>query len=301
MGCMDVGWHAPPLMQSMEFNAACKTLGLQTQVHIRDLHEHARCSCLVQLRRLPLVGQIRLISRGPVCPDTDTATAWLKELVNVPIPTLVNGEIVPTNRMQSIGLFPILTPASIGRVRIAERAVMRSALTQKWRNRLVRAENADLSLRQYELPAAPDHWLLHAEAKQQQHRRYRNLPRHLLAGYAHAAPGKAQVFEAWQDHHRLAGILILRHGLGATYQIGVTSPAGRRLHAHNFLIWSALRWLNDIGAHWLELGSIDQKTAPDLARFKLGTGARIIQLTGTSLYHPALAPIARHLPKYLMH
>ena len=80
--------------------------------------------------------------------------------------------------------------------------------------------------------------------------------------------------------------LFLRHGAGATYRLGATTPAGRQLRAHQGLLWQAMLTLKAAGCARLDLGQVDTVTSPGLARFKLGTGGTIRIQPGSYLLLP---------------
>ena len=80
----------------------------------------------------------------------------------------------------------------------------------------------------------------------------------------------------------LAGIVLIRHGASATYYAGWTSPEGRRLKAHNLLLWRGIGALREAGTDWLDLGGVDP-AVPGVARFKLGLGGEAFTLAGTYL------------------
>jgi lipid II:glycine glycyltransferase (peptidoglycan interpeptide bridge formation enzyme) len=69
-------------------------------------------------------------------------------------------------------------------------------------------------------------------------------------------------------------MLFIRHGNSATYHMGHNGPDGRVNNAHNLILWDAMRRLKALGVTRLDLGTIDAKNAPDLARFKQRTGAQ---------------------------
>ncbi len=69
-----------------------------------------------------------------------------------------------------------------------------------------------------------------------------------------------------------AFMLFFRHGVGATYQLGWTSPAGRAARAHHRLLWGALPRLRADGVRLVDLGGLNVPAG--IARFKLATGAR---------------------------
>ncbi len=78
-----------------------------------------------------------------------------------------------------------------------------------------------------------------------------------------------------------AVMLIVRHGSAATYQSGWSSREGRRLRAHEHLLWSALGALRQQGVRMLDLGGLDVPAG--IRAFKLATGAVPVTLPGTYL------------------
>lgn len=201
----------------------------------------------------------------------------------------------PTPDMARIGAVPIMTPATIARIDLCpplkER---RTALHQKWRNRLRHAEHQRLRVTRRNLPLDPGHWLLAAEAKQQVRRSYHNWPAHLTLAYARETPGAAKLFTAYEGRDPVAAMLFLRHGASATYHIGHITARGRALSAHNLLLWQAAGWLAAKGHQDLDLGTIDTRgPSAGLARFKLGAGANAHVLGGTWAWWPPLGRALR--------
>ncbi|MCA0940651.1 GNAT family N-acetyltransferase [Salipiger pacificus] len=285
-----------PLPQSPEYARACAALGVPCRWAEATLPGGALLRWQVQARRLPLLGEVALLSRGPVTAEPAQAEAWLGEL-RPPRPLLLNAEGVSAAALRKAGFWPLLTPATLALLSLGPEDQMRAALRQKWRNRLTRAEGAGLSLRR--LPLHGGHWLLAAEAAQASARRYRNLPPPFLAAFARANPSAALVWEARQQGSPVAAIAVLRHGRMASWTTGVSTPQGRAANAMNLLLWEAMRWLAAEGHEQLDLGILNSDDSPGVAHFKLGTGARPHRLAGTWLRSRALAPLARHLPKGL--
>lgn len=95
--------------------------------------------------------------------------------------------------------------------------------------------------------------------------------------------GSTMTFEAWADggDEPIAGVIFLRHGSDATYQVGWTTDAGRRRSAHNLLCAEALEALRAERVKWVDLGGLDWTATPGIARFKSGMGGEPFQLVGT--------------------
>ncbi len=288
-----------PLPQSPEFARTCDLLGLPIRQCKRESGGQAHVWWQVQSRKLPLLGRVDLISRGPVARSPadldDWLSGWLRWHDNRPL--LLNADGIATHALRDAGFWPLITPATLALLPLSERATLRAALQPKWRNRLVRAENAGLRVTRHGVTS--NHWLLEAEKTQMRDKRYRGLPPAVCLAFASANPGQAVLFEARNKGRPVAAALMLRHGPMATWQIGHSNEEGRRLNAMNRLLWEAMGWLADQGHTVLDLGTINQQDAPGLAHFKLGTGAVAHRLGGTWLHQGALAPLARRLPRAL--
>lgn len=208
----------------------------------------------------------------------------------------------PCPMLADLGALPLVTPAHVALLALSPcQDTQRARLHQKWRNRLNQAQkqakNTGLRITRQTMPQDPRHWLFDADAAQQRQRGYRSWPLALTLAYGAQNPGQAKLFQVFEEKTALAAILLLRHGAGATYHISHSTDRGKALSAHNLLLWEAMTWAAKSGCLHLDLGVINTEEAPGLARFKLGTGARLHQLGGTWLYHRPLrrlfAPLAR--------
>lgn len=202
----------------------------------------------------------------------------------------------PTPELARTGAVPLMSPAQIARLDLtAPKEERRAALHQKWRNRLKHAESQTLRISRQSMPLDPGHWLLQAEAKQQGQRGYRNWPQDLTLAYVRENPGKAKLFQAFDGKEIVAAVLILCHGTNATYHISHSTDRGRAMSAHNLLMWNAMSWLAAKDYTELDLGLINTEDAAGLARFKLGTGAKLHVLGGTWAYWPPMGRLLRPL------
>lgn len=164
----------------------------------------------------------------------------------------------------------------------------------KWRNRLRRALDSDLLIESAPLAGDADHWLLIREETQSRLRGYRRLPASFTLAWAEQnGPESTRVFTARHRGEIVAAMAFLLHGAAASYHIGWSGEAGRALGAHHRILWEASDWLATRGCLWVDLGTLDTETAPGLARFKLGSGARALPLGGTWLDAPGARAVAR--------
>lgn len=190
----------------------------------------------------------------------------------------------PEGPVTGPGLIPLVTPRHQALWDLGPTPeVLRRGLAQKWRNRLSAAERAGLRLREESDPA----WLFAAEASQRRVRGYRALPAAFVTAWAAAEPGGVLALRAEDAAGtRLAGIVVLRHGAGASYQIGWSGPEGRAAGAHNLLLWQAALRLRAQGVRVFDLGDVNSEEGAGLMHFKLGTGAQAAPLGATCLVLP---------------
>ncbi|WP_425101180.1 GNAT family N-acetyltransferase [Tropicibacter sp. S64] len=285
-----------PLPQSTEFARACEAMGLPIRRMQQESGGAVRLHWQVQSRKLPMLGRVDLISRGPVALETADLLDWLSRFQRWQDgrPLLLNNDGLPVERLLGAGFWPLMTAATLAMLPLGDTAQMRSRLDQKWRNRLSKAEKSGLKVTRH--PLTKGHWLLAAEARQAKARGYRSLPAEVSLAFAHANPGKAQLWEVRQWGEPLAAVLMLRHGAMATWQMGHVTPEGRKANAMNLALFTAMKALADQGHTLLDLGTINTQDAVGLAHFKLGTGASPHRLGGTWLHFGALAAIVRRLP-----
>lgn len=225
-----------------------------------------------------------LLARGPVfAPDLADGTrrALLRRLARS-----VRGLLVATPEapLAGVGLVPLITPRHHAIWDIAGPSeALRAGLSGKWRNALVRAERAEITVRRERDPS----WLIAREAAQRQARGYRALPGDFALAWDRACPG-AMLALTVRDRAGtgVAGVIFLRHGTGASYHLGWTGPEGRQMQAHNLLLWEAAARLRAAGVERLDLGEVNSEAGAALMRFKLGTGARLRPLAASSLVVP---------------
>lgn len=262
-------------------------------------------------RSLPLgIGRFVRLVRGPLfVPGVErsrrdsalglirTAYPWRRRCLLWWLPEL-NGGSNSEAAMARLGLRPMVTGYSSIRLDLRpplER--LRSRLDGKWRNALKQAEKSPMLL---EVSSrAEGTWSDDAFAALMREHDEHRIDRRFLgpdaafykafAEAAGAAPHEDAIL-VWahaglhQGQVRpIAGILMLRHGGGATYAMGWSNQAGRLVKAHYRLIWRAIAELKQRGVTQLDLGGIDTERGAGVARFKLGLGGEVFTLAGSFL------------------
>jgi len=77
------------------------------------------------------------------------------------------------------------------------------------------------------------------------------------------------------------GMLVcIKHGDTATYLIGETNDAGRKMQANYVLLWEAILYSKESGAKWFDIGGLDTTSTKGVAHFKRGINSDLYNLTG---------------------
>lgn len=239
--------------------------------------------------------KLSMIGRGPVwrAPlDADRQRTALRQIARGAGVLIATPGTVAADRPapQGPGMIALMTAAHHAVLDLGPgRGALRAGLGAKWRNRLVRAEAAPISVSR----GRDFGWLLAVEAAQARARGYRGLPARFAEAWVAAGDdavndGGYRLYEARAAGVRVAAMLFLTHWPWASYHIGWSGEAGRRLNAHGLILWRAITDLAAEGVAALDLGTVDTEAAPGLARFKIGTGARVAPLGPTLLVLPAL-------------
>ncbi|WP_019960879.1 peptidoglycan bridge formation glycyltransferase FemA/FemB family protein [Woodsholea maritima] len=162
---------------------------------------------------------------------------------------------------------------------------IRKAAHVKWRNRLKVAEKSDLIVEPMGSKPSQYTWLLTKEEGQRKAKGYKATPSELVVEYQKSKGAREGVisFQAREGADVIAGMLFLLHGQGATYHVGWGNDRARRLSAHNYILFRAIEALKAKGVTALDLGGVETHKAPGLARFKIGTGGRVVTYPGTYL------------------
>jgi hypothetical protein len=248
-----------PFQQSEAYATAARTMGA------RAIWVDAAAGPVLVVER----GRLRLVQRATV-----GTRAALRQLARWPGVTVAT----PEAGLLGFGLVPLVTPVHHAIWRLD--GDVRAGMAGKWRNRLIQAEGR---VRLASGDTRTLDRLLEAEAGQRRQRGYRALP----AGFTRAVPAAALRLWEWRQGGATgAAMAFVVHGTSATYHLGWGSDTARTQGVHGVMLAQAAQALASEGVRWLDLGSVDTEGAPGLARFKLGTGARLRRLGATVLVLP---------------
>lgn len=254
-------------------------------------------AALAQLlvRRWGRIGAVALCSRGPVwlrevAPE-DKARACRAMKRSLPLPGLRFLMVTPDEAAgASHGLSPlrrVMTGLSTVTLDLKQDTeVLRAGFEVRWRNRLSSSERSGLDVQRVGTNPNQFRWLVEADMAQRSTKGLSGLPAPFFERYALTRTPAAKALltlRADAGRDRIAAMMFLIHGSAATYEIGWTTDKGRDLHAHNLILWNAMQMLKSQGIRLLDLGGVNTYRSAGLARFKLGTGGRVLTLAGTYL------------------
>jgi hypothetical protein len=287
--------HGGSLQQSWAYGEAMKTLGVQA--HRAAVMDGKKVLALAQFigRRYLHYVSLASCTRGPVwSPALDAAAQnrIYKELKKtIPTRMLRVTLFSPDLPLQALvpaafkGMQRVMTGYSTVTLDLTQdEAILRERMDRKWRNRVFRPlRSAPLNI-QFKADLRDCKFLLARELEQRATRNFHGLPTDFVPAFidGHPRPEEGYFVATTQHEGRtIASMLFLLHGQGATYYIGWSGEEGRKLSAHNVMLWQAMLYLKKQGIRCLDLGGINTHDLPGISRFKLATGGQVLTLAGT--------------------
>ncbi len=188
--------------------------------------------------------------------------------------------------MQALGLEQMVTGWSSTRLDLTPPpGALRARLDGKWRNALKAAERSPVQIEESSESGASFDAVMRAHDVQRIDKRFLGPDGAFYRAFAAAAnPAhgeQAHLFTARLGSRPVAGMLLLRHGRGATYAAGWSGEGGRLLRAHHRLLWHGLLALKARGVRHFDLGGANTEEGAGVARFKLGLNGDIFTLAGS--------------------
>ena len=262
------------LQQGWSYGEALRLSGVPVhRAVVRDVADRPLgCLQVADRRLLGPIGAGFLL-RGPVWLHQQSAQAFAPQILAAIRGRLRRRMLVwAPEDAKPHARHPVITGYSTSWLDLARGSeTLRGALAADWRSCLRQAEASGLSVRRLATPHAIA-WLL-------------GPTRRFLGPLAETARESRELLLllAFERAEPVAGIMILRHGISATYEVGYVGPRGRTLRATHLLLWHAVEALIRKQVRWLDLGGIATDRSPGIARFKLGMGGAIATLPGTFL------------------
>lgn len=277
--CGQAGWEylcnrvRAPLQQRWDYGATHAALGGQVMRAVVHQDGEPVALCQSICRRFGGILNTSLATRGPLwlVPCDQTAVLALIRRTS-PLPRL-RAQLFTSND-QARRLIPLMTTTTNAQINLP---VDMTTLHGKWRNCLRKAQNSDLRVRHIACPTKSLQGLLAMDRHQQSAKSYRALPAAFTLGWQKISPDDLRLITVSQAGKTIASTLFIRHGNTATYHIAHTTDQGRALSAGRLALWQAFTDFSEQGLQQLDLGQIDTVNAAGLARFKLGTGAKVLK------------------------
>ena len=159
--------------------------------------------------------------------------------------------------------------------------ILRTNLKKNWRGVLQKAEKENITI-EWDNKGAHFPWLMQNYAADRMTKGYDGPSVKLLKALAETfiPRGEMLIARALVNGKPIAGIMLLCHGMGATYQIGFSDKTGRTKGAHHILLWHALEYLKQNGITDLDLGGVNNETAKGVKQFKMGMGGTLFSNPG---------------------
>lgn len=266
--------------------------------------------CQILLRRMPRVGAVAYISRGPILRDRDADA--LDRLLDA-IGDLANRDRIlylklqpPVDCSDMVVLLEArgfvaskVQTAYTSTVRVdLERSVpeLLAAMRTTTRKHIRRGERRGTTVRAGDERDIPT--LVRIIQQTGDRQRFSSYPeRYYERMWAtFAATGRARLFVAEHDGIALSASLLIVDGESVHYKAGGWSGVGAELFPNELMHWAGIRWARDKGLRWYDFEGIDDVAAQSflaqgtplrstpqqrVAYFKLGFGGEVTVHPGT--------------------
>ena len=281
--------------------------------------------CQVLLRRVPVIGNVAYVPKGPVTRSRDAALA---DLILRGVDQVAADEGVSYLKLQPPDDGEHLVPLLVRRrfrassLSVAPTSTFRldvrrpldeilGGFRASVRSNIRKAERKHVHVR----PAKEQEVPLFCSLVEATGRRQRFSPypaRYYEAIWRSYGPGgHARMLLAERGSEILAGILLVGFAGSVIYKIGGWSGVRTNVHPNELLHWSGIRWASEAGFRYYDMEGIEPSVADALAKgeelppearhgfthFKLGFGGEVAQFPGAYdfVYRPLLRPALKYL------
>lgn len=260
----------------------------------------------VLLKRLPLIGTVARVNRGPIVigiySDVEKEKILL-DSINIVIEECrrrwwwmlqIAPELQPNDHIEStlslMGLRKLSGPAwSSGLLDISsnENTILMS-LKGRWRRGLRKGikQGIKVSLASNTTPNVDQ--LIDLYKTFQAEKQFVGLSENLIRAMASKedqANWKFNIFKANLledgDEDKFLGLLVsIEHGDTAIYLIGTTTDEGKKYQTNYVLFWEAILQAQKNGCQWFDIGGLNETTTKGIKQFKEGLNSNPYSLTG---------------------
>ncbi len=146
-----------------------------------------------------------------------------------------------------------------------------------FRNKLRKCDKLDISLRVGNEPELVE-WMIARHEENKRDKEFSAVDDRFLRVLRDASGADFTILQAIHEGRPVAGISVIRYGLGAEYFVAWFGPDGRAINAGNYLLWQAIRHMKSQAVATLDLGGLDPNTG--YSTFKRGLRPREYTLIG---------------------
>ncbi|MEH6633215.1 MAG: peptidoglycan bridge formation glycyltransferase FemA/FemB family protein [Halopseudomonas aestusnigri] len=159
---------------------------------------------------------------------------------------------------------------------------LRANLKSNWRNHLNQSFKKGLSL-EVDTQGVHLSWLLALSEMDKLLKEFKGPSPALVTNLKRFTKDRNDflILRAIEKGTPVGAVLVILHEGGATYLVGWNSQDGRKLKAHNYLIWNMVLELKKRDIKWLDLGGINPQEAAGVTTFKRGIGGEEFTLIGS--------------------
>jgi hypothetical protein len=150
--------------------------------------------------------------------------------------------------------------------------IIRASFSSKWRNPLNSAIRAGVEVRVRKDPEAFE-WMLERHVANMSQERIRGPAPRFVRAMVAASPESFWVLQAFLGDEPISALMGTCLGAHAENFLGWTNDTGRRVGAHNLLIWHAILEMKAAGSRVLDLGASRRTivTAPTSVACEVGS------------------------------
>ena len=294
------------MLQSWQYGAAKEHAGIWKARRFLILNQRDKPIALAQILflTLPIVGGVARLNRGPLLlkdSNLEDEKALKLASINVLLKQLRRHrcwifQLAPEMSFNesNLGLKALgfkklrAQPWSSGRISLlADEHSLLMDLEGKWRNQLRKGQKLGVTVTHVEYNSHSLTSLVESYSALQNNRKFIGLSKKLINALASQTGAEWQfnLFVANEqiviDRTKPLGVLVsIRSGDTVIYLIGSSSLKGRQMQANSVLLWQAILQAKEIGAHWFDIGGLDESTPEGIAKFKKGLNASPYTLVG---------------------
>jgi hypothetical protein len=286
---------APHLTQAHAYGEARRTSGWTPIRVVFEIAGRPVAICQILEKRIAGIRLLSRVSRGPLFLDATPSPETIQDVYSAlkrGWGRLGKGALVVAPSLES-------TPENLALMRAAGFRVLGEAgwvsaqvdLTRSedniigsfqpnFRNKLRKCDKLDIGIRVGNEPELVE-WMIARHEENKRDKAFSAVDDRFLRVLRDASGEDFTILQAIHEGRPVAGISVIRYGLGAEYFVAWFGPDGRAINAGNFLLWQAIRHMKSQGVATLDLGGLDPNTG--YSTFKRGLRPREYTLIGECL------------------